>query len=86
MKTTIKVKKWGNSLGIRIPSAVAKDLGLSDNSSVQIVSNNSSATIKPLTYKGMTVDELFKNVTPDNVHPLTDWGPDVGAERWYDEE
>ncbi len=82
MKTTTKVKKWGNSLGIRIPSAVAKDLGLSDNSSVQLISNGSSATIKPLTYKGKTLEELLEGITPENIHGEVDWGEPVGKEVW----
>ena len=28
---TVKLKKWGNSLAIRIPSRVLKDMGLKEN-------------------------------------------------------
>ena len=86
MTTKSKIRKWGNSLAIRIPGAVAKELGLSDSSEVQITSDGSSVTIKPKKTKKITLDELLKGVTPKDVHGEFDWGPDVGAERWYDEE
>lgn len=29
-------------------------------------------------YNNLT--EMLADITPDNIHPATDWGPDVGAE------
>lgn len=39
MKVNSSVKKWDNSLAVRIPSSIIQDLELSENSGVQIVSN-----------------------------------------------
>jgi len=33
-----------------------------------------------------TLDELLEGMTDENVHPETDWGPDVGKERSDNEE
>ena len=82
MKTRAKVKKWGNSLAIRIPNSVAKDLGLAENSDVQIASNGSSATIRPLEFKGKTLEQLLGKITSDNIHSEFEWGPPVGKEIW----
>jgi antitoxin MazE len=82
MKTNSSVKKWGNSLAVRIPSSVIKDLGLSENSSVQIVSNGVVATIQPNKRKKISLDELVAAITPDNVHRKVDWGSPVGKEVW----
>jgi antitoxin component of MazEF toxin-antitoxin module len=46
MKTTTQVKMWGNSLAIRIPSRVARDLGLTNDSQVEITSDGKMATLK----------------------------------------
>jgi antitoxin MazE len=82
MKTNSSVKKWGNSLAVRIPSSVIQDLGLSENSSVQIVSNGVVATIQPKKRKKISLDELVSAITPDNVHGEVDWGSPVGKEVW----
>ena len=85
MKTEAKVKKWGNSLAIRVPQRVAEDLGLSDDTEVEIKSNGKTMIITATSKHRLTLEDMLEGVTPDNVHPETDWGPDVGRERWYDE-
>jgi antitoxin MazE len=82
MKTNSSVKRWGNSLAVRIPSSVIQDLGLSENSSVQIISNGVIATIQPNKRRKINLDELVAAITPDNVHGEVDWGSPVGKEVW----
>ncbi len=82
MKTTAKVKKWGNSLAIRIPSAVAKDIGLFDDGRVQIISNGDSATIKLEHYKKADLKNLIAGITESNKHGEVEWGEPVGKEAW----
>jgi antitoxin MazE len=82
MKTSSSVKKWGNSLAVRIPSSVVQDLGLSENSSVQIFSNGIIATIQPKKRKKINLDELVAAITPDNIHKEVNWGRPVGKEVW----
>jgi antitoxin MazE len=68
MTTNYSIKKWGNSLAIRIPSSVVQDLALSENSSVMITSNGVVATIQPKKHKKVSLDELVAAITPDNIH------------------
>jgi antitoxin MazE len=82
MNTTSSVKKWGNSLAVRIPIAVAQDLGLSENSTVQITSDGAVATIKPKKGDKVSLKELVARITPDNRHQEVDWGEPVGKEVW----
>ena len=82
MKTTSSVKKWGNSLAVRIPTAVIQDLGLTENSSVQIISDGTIATIQPKKRKKATLDELVAAITNENLHQESDWGSPVGKEVW----
>lgn len=82
MTTNSSIKKWGNSLAIRIPSSVVQDLALSENSSVLITSNGVIATIQPQKRKKVTLNELVAAITPDNIHNEVDWGRPVGKEIW----
>lgn len=82
MKTISSVKKWGNSLAVRIPTVVIQDLGLSENSSIQIISNGKSATIQPNKHKKPTLKELVAAITSENRHDEVDWGRPMGKEVW----
>jgi antitoxin MazE len=76
-----RVRKWGNSLGIRIPSWLAKDIGLEENSAVELKVEAGRLIIQPkqTTY---TLDELLSKVIKDNVHSAIDWEGPVGKEIW----
>jgi antitoxin MazE len=82
MKTTTQVKMWGNSLAIRIPSRVARDLGLSNDSQVEITSDGTMATLKREENPRMSLEDLAKGITPENIHGEIDWGEPVGKEIW----
>ena len=86
MKTTSQIKKWGNSLAVRIPQRVAEELGLSDNTDIEITSNSKAIMIKASApIQKLTLEALLEGVTPASVHGEFDWGSDVGAERWYED-
>ena len=82
MTITSSIRKWGNSLAIRIPTAVAQDLGLSENSTVQITSDGVVATIQPNRANKKSLKDLVAAITPDNRHQEADWGKPVGKEIW----
>jgi antitoxin MazE len=46
MATTIQ--KWGNSLGIRIPKALAEQVSLLDGSEVELIAEGGVLTIRPV--------------------------------------
>ncbi len=82
MQTTSSVKKWGNSLAVRIPTSIAQELGLSENSSVKISSDGIVATIQPRKHKKVSLDELVTSITVENRHQEIDWGGPIGEELW----
>ena len=49
------VKKWGNSLGIRIPKFIVKDLSLKDGSSVEIEDKEGQIIIQPKNKNNLNV-------------------------------
>lgn len=76
-----RVRKWGNSLGIRVPLSLAKDVGLTQDCLITLEVSDGQLIVRPKPRK-YTLDELLAKVTPDNIHPETDWGKPVGKEVW----
>ena len=72
MSTTIQ--KWGNSLGIRIPSQIAESIAVSQGSEVDlIVSDDHTLIIRPRKKKP-TLEELLAQCQPENRHDEIDFG------------
>jgi len=60
------VRKWGNSLGIRIPSHMAKDLSLENGSSVNIIEEDNRIIIQPKNNKNL--QDILALITEENIH------------------
>jgi antitoxin MazE len=60
------VAKWGNSLGIRIPSAIAKQIDLTEGMQVVVSIVDGKLVIQPEHSKKYTLDELLEGMTPDH--------------------
>jgi antitoxin MazE len=72
MSTT--VQKWGNSLGIRIPSQIAERIAVSQGSEVDlIVADDHSLIIIPKKKKP-TLEELLAQCKPERRHGEMDYG------------
>ena len=76
---TAMIQKWGNSLALRIPLAVAKQIHVQDGDPVVLKVGASGLTVKAVP-KRLKLDDLLDKVTPENLHPATEWGADVGRE------
>ena len=74
------VQKWGNSLGIRIPNLIARELSLENGAKVNIKDNGNEIIIKPIQKKKLP--EMLKMINDTNVHEAIDWGKPVGKEIW----
>ena len=76
---TAAIQKWGNSLALRIPSAVAKQIHVQEGDAVTLRVGTGGLTVKPAP-KRLNLDELLAQVTPDTLHPATECGSDMGRE------
>ena len=74
------VKKWGNSLGIRIPGLIARELSLKDGSSVEINDRGNEIIITPLPKN--ILSEMLSNINEQNIHEAVDASGPVGKEIW----
>jgi antitoxin MazE len=77
-----RVQRWGNSLALRIPKALADEAGLKDNSPVQLSLRDQQLVIVPIRQPALSLDALLSQVTTDNVHREVQTGPAVGGEVW----
>ncbi|MEW6111609.1 MAG: AbrB/MazE/SpoVT family DNA-binding domain-containing protein [Thermodesulfobacteriota bacterium] len=80
MKT--RVQKWGNSLALRIPKAFAAEVGVSENSLVDVSLVDERLVITPLPVPSVTLEHLLAGITDENLHGEIDTGPSVGREAW----
>lgn len=76
---TITVQKWGNSLGLRIPSVFAKDFSLKNGSSVEIIKEKEKIVILP---KKNTLEQIMSFVNQENLHSSIETDNPVGGEEW----
>jgi antitoxin MazE len=74
------IKKWGNSLGIRIPNLITRELSLKDGSFVDIKDEKGEIIIKP---KGQNkLSELISKINENNIHGEVETNGPVGNEIW----
>lgn len=81
MQTQV-LAKWGNSLGVRIPMAIAKQIHLTEGTNVTLTVVDGNLVIQPVPRKRYTLDELLEGMTPDNCHAEVEMGKPVGNEIW----
>jgi len=73
------IHKWGNSLGLRIPSQLAKQLNLHHGSSVTLEIENGRIIIQPPKYN---LDAMLQKITPKNQHRQVLDDGQKGNEEW----
>jgi antitoxin MazE len=75
-----RVKRWGNSLALRIPKAFVEQTQIHDDSVVDLSLEGGSIVVRPIIRKRRSLDELLAGITDDNLHAEIDFGPPVGKE------
>ena len=76
------VKRWGNSLALRIPRPLAEEAGLNEDSPVTLSLEEGKLVIAPIVQPRYELEVLLAQVTPENVHGEVDTGGAVGGEAW----
>ena len=80
MNTT--VRKWGNSLAVRIPKPFVEETRIASGSEVDLSVDNGRIVIVPQVAPEYTLDGLLQRVTAHNKHSETETGPAAGLEAW----
>jgi len=77
-----RVHKWGNSLAVRIPKSFAEEVGLRDDSPVDLQLSEGRLVLTPSSPKPPALDDLLSKVRRSNIHAELDTGPAQGREAW----
>ncbi len=78
---TTKIRKWGNSLAVRIPDEFAENLDLKDGSVVGFQQSGDKMIITKAKPR-YTLEDMVKGITKKNMHKEFDWGKPMGKEIW----
>jgi antitoxin MazE len=76
----VKIQKWGNSLGVRIPKSVIDKVKLSESSEVEVEAKNGIIVIFP-SQKQYSLDMLLDQITTKNMHQIDEYQTE-GNEVW----
>lgn len=78
----IKVKKWGNSLGLRIPQAIANQINIQDGSRINLVLKNNKIELIPVASEEYRLNDLVELISESNLHKDISSGQPQGKEIW----
>ena len=76
----VTMRKWGNSIGVRIPAGILTELNLSAEIKVDVRAEAGRIIIEPIIDSQETLEQLLGQITPDNLHSEIDFGESVGKE------
>ena len=74
-----RIQKWGNSLAVRIPTVIAKQLHLHSGSQVNLEIKDGQIIVKLPQYD---LDTMINAITPNNQHHLALDDASAGNEEW----
>ena len=78
----MKIHKWGNSLGLRIPRFLAKQAGIEEGTDIDISFEDDRIVIRrsrPVRYE---LREMVSLIKESNLHDEIETGEPEGGEVW----
>ena len=85
----VKIAKWGNSLGVRLPKAAAEAAGLKAGTDVDVVVEGGDLRLKgPVRTTKFLLEDMvaeMKRLGRESEPETVEWGPDRGEEIIDDE-
>jgi antitoxin MazE len=76
-----RVKKWGNSQGIRLPKTILEEARLKSGDRVQLAVKDGSILISSARAR-ISLKELVDRIAPGNLHGEVETGGPTGREVW----
>ena len=77
---TVRVQKWGNSLGVRIPKSIAQQSAIREGVELEVLYLDERVVLRPVQIPSLK--QLLAGVRTANRPELTDWARQIGAEVW----
>lgn len=77
-----RIQKWGNSLAIRIPKSFAAEVGLEQDSAVELSLLDGKLVLVPVAPHRLPLAVLLSQITDENLHTEISTGDALGDESW----
>jgi antitoxin MazE len=78
----LQIKRWGNSLALRIPKAILTQLGIKEDDELKMNITDNSLVLTPIIKKEYSLSEMLSQISDDNLHDEADFGQPAGNEVW----
>ena len=81
----IEFVRWDNSLALRVPKALAQELGVSEGTRAHMTVANGCLIVRVAAAEGRrrySLEHLTSALTEENRHRETDWASTRGNEMW----
>ena len=69
-----RIRKWGNSLSVRLPKSYADSLGLKDGSALDILLEDKQLILRPMPKNKYSFEDLVSKITEENIHGEVGFG------------
>jgi len=77
-----QLAKWGNSLAVRIPKAVAEAARLREGDDLEFSVEPGGGVKLRRPKRKPSLQELVRGISAENLHASIEWGEAVGKELW----
>ena len=81
-EAVLDIKQWGNSLGVRLPAAVAREAHLHVDQRVGVSVEEGRVIIKPIIDVLLTLEQRLARFDPTRHGGEVMASKTIGAERW----
>ena len=75
----VRITRWGNSLGLRIPQDIVRRTGLKEGAEGDVALDDGRIVIAPPNPR-YALKDLLVGMTPEAMREAFEWGPDRGRE------
>ena len=78
----LDIKKWGNSLGVRLPAVIAREARLKENQKVRIETDGDQVTIRAADNSLLSLEQRLEIFDKEKFAVEIMAAQSVGAEVW----
>ncbi len=79
MALKTQVSKWGSSLAVRIPKAIAEEWGVKEGTQIELTRDNNGLNLRKRKYD---LDEMIASMRNADLHPEIETDGPRGNEVW----
>ena len=76
----VRLSKWGNSLGLRLPKSLAQQIGVVAGQTVSVTGEGDRLIVRASPAR-WTLEDMLVGMTPKAMSEAFEWGRDQGREE-----